>query len=441
MNKTLIFVLLGLVSFVACANYSVLVAGSKGYENYRHQADVCHAYQSLLKKGFQPENIIVFLYNDVANNKQNPFKGKLFNQPNGQDVYAGCKIDYQGNDVTPKNYMSVLTGDKQAVAKIGTGRVLESTSSDNVFLYFADHGAPGFVAFPTQKFYANDLISTFQKMHSKNMYNKLVYYLEACESGSMFVNLPTNLNIYALSAANPTESSYAAYCGSQAKVDGKNIGSCLGDLFSVNFIEEIDATSDLSALTLQQQFEYVAQKTTMSQVMQWGDLSYVSEPVADFLSAKSSASQSLKSALLGLFNFSSRPSMRRINQTEEEEDNDIHSHESFVDARKAKISTFLHQYIHTPSAENFEMLNVELHNDQKFQTFFDTIKMKKGDIVSNDVYATTDFACYKNLIEAFENKCGEVPESQYSGFRHLYDICGRAYFAAVDANELLNNVC
>ncbi|KAL4497182.1 hypothetical protein ABPG72_019502 [Tetrahymena utriculariae] len=440
MNNTLLFALLGLVSFVACANYSVLVAGSKGYENYRHQADVCHAYQSLLKKGFQPEHIIVFLYNDVANNKQNPFKGKLFNQPDGEDVYAGCKIDYQGNDVTPKNYMSVLNGDKKAVSKIGTGRVLESTSNDNVFLYFADHGAPGFVAFPNNKFYANDLINTFQKMYSNNMYSKLVYYLEACESGSMFVNLPANLSIYALSAANPTESSYAAYCGSNAKVNGKNIGSCLGDLFSVNFIEEIDATQDLEALTLQQQFDFVAKKTTLSQVMQWGDLSFVSEPVADFLSAKSSPSKSLKSALLSLFNFSSNPSMRRVNHTEEDE-NEIHAHESFVDARKAKISTFLHQYIQAPSTENFQKLNVELHNDQKFQTYFDAIKTKKGEQVSNDIYGSTDFACYKNLIEAFENKCGEVPESQYSGFRHLYEICGRAYYVAVDANELLSNIC
>lgn len=78
-------------------------------------------------------------------------------------------------------------------------------------------------------------------MHSLKKYGKLVYYLETCESGSMFVNLPTNLNIYALSAANPTQSSYAAYCGNQAKVNGKLIGSCLGDLFSVTWMEEVDA--------------------------------------------------------------------------------------------------------------------------------------------------------------------------------------------------------
>lgn len=49
-------------------------------------------------------------------------------------------------------------------------------------------------------------------MHDNNMYKKLVYYLEACESGSMFVNLPKDINAYALSAASPSESSWGTYC-------------------------------------------------------------------------------------------------------------------------------------------------------------------------------------------------------------------------------------
>jgi legumain len=27
--------------------WALLVAGSNGYDNYRHQADICHAYQVL----------------------------------------------------------------------------------------------------------------------------------------------------------------------------------------------------------------------------------------------------------------------------------------------------------------------------------------------------------------------------------------------------------
>ena len=33
-------------------HWAVLVAGSNGYFNYRHHADVCHAYHLLRSQGF-----------------------------------------------------------------------------------------------------------------------------------------------------------------------------------------------------------------------------------------------------------------------------------------------------------------------------------------------------------------------------------------------------
>jgi legumain len=49
-------------------------------------------------------------------------------------------------------------------------------------------------------------------MYDKKMYRELVFYLETCESGSMFKNLPKNINVFAESAANAKESSWATYC-------------------------------------------------------------------------------------------------------------------------------------------------------------------------------------------------------------------------------------
>jgi legumain len=142
-----------LLSLAYCANWAVLVAGSDGFYNYRHQSDVFHAYQSLIKKGMSKDNIIVLAYDDIAKDKSNPFPGKIFNKPTykdaGVDVYEGVKIDYTGASVTPKVFMDVLTGNKTAVAGKGTGRVLESTSADNVFIFFSDHGATGLIAFPS----------------------------------------------------------------------------------------------------------------------------------------------------------------------------------------------------------------------------------------------------------------------------------------------------
>ena len=64
------------------------------------------------------------------------------------------------------------------------------------------------------------------------MYKELVFYLEACESGSMFQTLPKDIGVFATTAANAKESSWGTYCSPHDKVDGKSIGSCLGDLYS-----------------------------------------------------------------------------------------------------------------------------------------------------------------------------------------------------------------
>lgn len=110
MNHTLGLLLLGLFVTVSVAKieYAVLVAGSSGYQNYRHQSDICHAYHVLTNGGVHPDNIVVMMADDIANNSENPYPGQIFNHPDGQDVYAGVQIDYRGNDVTPENFLAVL---------------------------------------------------------------------------------------------------------------------------------------------------------------------------------------------------------------------------------------------------------------------------------------------------------------------------------------------
>ena len=63
---------------------------------------------------------------------------------------------------------------------------LDSGPEDHVFINFADHGAPGLVAFPNGELYARQLIQTLHIMYEMKKYHKLVLYVEACESGSMF---------------------------------------------------------------------------------------------------------------------------------------------------------------------------------------------------------------------------------------------------------------
>merc|ERR1711865_567812 len=151
--------------------------------------------------------------------------------------------------------MKVLTG-------TASGKNLASTSDDNVFVFFSDHGAAGLIAFPQGELHKADLQKTFDTMHTNNMYKKLTFYLETCESGSMFEGMSTP-GVYGLSAASPSESSWGTYCGSDAMVDGKSVGSCLGDLFSVNWTEDSDAV-DITQETLDVQFGAVKTATSKS---------------------------------------------------------------------------------------------------------------------------------------------------------------------------------
>merc|ERR550514_448268 len=252
--------------------WAVIAVGSFGYENYRHQAGACHAYQLLKRNGVKPSNIVLMMEDDVANSTSNPFPGQLFHTPTGSDVYAGCEVSYRGNQVTPKLFTAVLTGD---AAGAQNGPVLHSTSADDVFVYFVDHGGTGVVDFPhggmlgtDTTMSASDLLGALQTMQQKGMYKQLLFYMEACQSGSMFAGgwfrskLSANVSVLAATSANPDESSWGTYCPPHNDlVKNTHLGTCLGDLWSVNWLVDSD-NAQLGAETVGDQLLRVANETT-----------------------------------------------------------------------------------------------------------------------------------------------------------------------------------
>lgn len=160
-----------LVLALACAdNWAILVAGSDGFWNYRHQADVSHAYQIVKAGGIPEDHIITMMADDVASSSENPFPGELYNHP-GDDVpnvYAGVKVDYAGKDNTPANFMKVLLGDESTGKK-----VLKSTENDNVFMFFSDHGGPDVLCWPSSDLSKADFQKTLKAMHEKKMFQAL----------------------------------------------------------------------------------------------------------------------------------------------------------------------------------------------------------------------------------------------------------------------------
>jgi glycosylphosphatidylinositol transamidase (GPIT) subunit GPI8 len=271
-------------------HWAFLTAGSKTYDNYRHQADLCHAYQMLLRKGFRAEQIVVMAYDDIAHHAENPFPGKIFNAPDpngpGVDVYAGCKIDYRGADVNAANFLGILLGNGTTG---GNGRMLNSTGEDEVFVFYVDHGAPGVIEFPDgQVLHKSDLQSALTNMYHGKRFNHLVFYIEACNSGSMLEGFPTDMNVYGVTAVGPKTPSLGTYCGNEAVVNGTKIGSCLGDLFAVMWMQYVEAgtgthTLDDFFLTVQYNVSsYAALHWGSEENQHYGDLSVANLTLNDF---------------------------------------------------------------------------------------------------------------------------------------------------------------
>merc|ERR1712072_749243 len=74
--------------------------------------------------------------------------------------------------------------------------------------------------------------------------------------------------------------------GSAATVHGKNIGSCLGDEFSIRWMEDADV-ANFKSETVNQQVSKVTSEVTKSHVSKFGDPSHIgSEVIGDFEGAE-----------------------------------------------------------------------------------------------------------------------------------------------------------
>ncbi|XP_060794700.1 legumain-like [Neoarius graeffei] len=227
----------------------LLAAGSKGWENYGNQANVCHAYQVARRNGIPDKQIVVMMYDDIANNEKNPFPGNIINIPNGPNVYPGVLKDYTGADVSAENFLAVLRGDSSAVKKKGPKKVIQSSENDSIFIYLTDHGSSGEFSFPHSTLYAHDLIDTVNMMSRNGKFSKMVIYLIACHAGSMLEKLPNNGNVYAVASCQPEETS--STCFYDQKRD-----TSLSDTFTYHWLHHTE-TVKLNVTSLGDQFSYL----------------------------------------------------------------------------------------------------------------------------------------------------------------------------------------
>jgi legumain len=421
--------LLGLIGLGMsyAADWAVLLAGSRTYGNYRHQSDTCHAYKIVNKFGIPDERVIVMQYDDIANDPQNPYPGQIFNKPTaagtpGVDVYGGCKKDYTGAAVTPDMFVAVMTG---AASKTGGRPVLKSGPNDRVFIFFTDHGGTGIIAFPDGSLMSSTtLISAIKQMYASKMYSHLVFYMEACESGSMFEGLlSSNIGVYVTTASNAVESSWGTYCPPDDMVNGKAINSCLGDLYSINWMENSDSAGPTE--TLQQQFTIVKQLTTQSHVMQYGDLTWTSEPIGNYLGGNQSktfvpkvtkdsgSSSNVKSA-------------------------DIPMHLAYYKYLRADASDF--EGRQALAKELLQQLNRRTAVDQLFKDFAVAAGTEDSFFLKAKIPVTCDGRCCEKLQDVYAKKCGGWDDYSLQYHRVVVNVCESIDHQPAQADALVSKL-
>lgn len=153
-------------------------------------------------------------------------------------------------------------------------------------LYMPDNSA-------SQCLYADQLLSAFKAMKQQGKYGRMLVMMEACESGSLFEGSDlAGLNILAVTAAAAEENSYPEYCCSYFKppsctVAGQDVGTCLGDLFSVGWLEAADQSP---AATVSELIDAATQRAAgMSHVQVYGQESLKHAKASDFLGAASAS--------------------------------------------------------------------------------------------------------------------------------------------------------
>ena len=231
--------------------YAVLVQGSDGFINYRHQADVLNIYQALRRGGYPDDHIILITDATMAAQSRNPEPGVIRTAPDGPDLLSGSSVgsgisaaivDYDSRDLSASDIADILAG--RASSRLPV--VLPQDAGNNVLFYWSGHGrsqsqggADEFVWRDTragQGFTASMLRETAEQMQ----FRKLLIAAEPCYGERVIRAVEGLTGVLAMSGASAAEQSWADHWNNDARIwmcdrFSLNLVNCLTDNPQSNF--------------------------------------------------------------------------------------------------------------------------------------------------------------------------------------------------------------
>lgn len=233
-------------------NYAVIMCGSKGWSNYRHQADVYAWRTILINRGFLPENIITLSYNDIPEQSNNT----VYHTCYGPDLYKPNIINYTGADANKDNFFKVLS-----TIPSGKGGFLKDIVE--VLVIYTNHGAYDMLSTPNafdQPIYSDEFGNVINELASR--VSRVLCIVEACYSGTIAMHSRYKQNVIFITAANLKQASYSyGYCERLGVFTSNEMTYHL-----LNYLDDIDNDKRY----LDDMIKYVRHETNLSNVVRSG---------------------------------------------------------------------------------------------------------------------------------------------------------------------------
>ncbi|MBQ7512546.1 MAG: hypothetical protein IJU11_07360, partial [Prevotella sp.] len=214
-------------------HWALLVAASKGWGNYRFQADVFAMYHILKKAGYADDHIVLIMEDDLANSADNKYDpGAVRTSETGTNLYAPEAIDYKLNSLTPSDIGDILQGKRSERLP----HVIQAGPQDNIFLFWSSHGNPGSLDFGGMETMS---YAQMKDMLEQTTRRKMLVAVEACYSGGLGQACTGLPGVLFITAANPYETSHADHWS-------QKIGVYLSNGFTAGFQKAIEADPSIS---------------------------------------------------------------------------------------------------------------------------------------------------------------------------------------------------
>jgi legumain len=182
--------------------------------------------------------------------------------------------------------------------------------------------------------------------------------------------------------------------------------------------------------TLEDQYNTVKTETTKSHVLQFGDLTFTSEPIGNFESGNDSTNTPKfwsqfkrigKNVLKDVTNWEEAASTRK--------------NEFAVDSRDINLHYLYNMVMSDPTIENNEALQAELNHRMTVDLQFAKMFPTHVDAVKNNTTPLpTDFECYRRLISTYEMECGAISDYSLKYMKYFVAECEgmKSFPSAID---------